>query len=273
MKRRMATIMTAFGMATVLSAAPFGLGDGGPALGVKQALAVPGNGNGNANGQGQGVGHGAEQSAAGGSSNGQGLGLGHASGVAGVGTPPGQAKQAGVIGISSGLKGAFNAVHASPTAMANAASTSQVGKVKAYVDAVSADEIDIEAAAVAAAAAAKNHTVTVGMLESVNAIAGVEIDESTAVETTAEEAATTEVTDEEGTTTEASDEETTTAEATDEEAQKTTLEAIAELAAAIQAGTVDLDSEGGETEATDTAGGDEAAEGETGDGTDENESS
>jgi hypothetical protein len=198
MNRRIATILATFGMAIALSVAPFGLQDAGFLLDGKPALAKPGNGKGHDKGKGNGhaKGHGTIEGAGLASSNGK--ALGHTQAVTGV-------------GVGSKVKGAFNAVHASPTAMANAAPTSQVAKVKDYLDAVSAEEVDVELAAERAAIAAKNHTVTADMLDGVHEIAnakGTEIDVD--AETTQE---------------------------------------IADLAAEIQAGTLDAEAEDGEAEA------------------------
>jgi hypothetical protein len=161
MKRRIAMMLTTAGIVVALGTAPVRLQDTGFGLGSNPALATPGNGHGH--GHGDGNGHSKSQGSLKGVSNEDGVSssngraLGHAKAVDGV--------------IGSKVKGAFNAVHASPTAMANAAPTSQVANVKAYLDAVSAEDIDVEAAAEAAAIAAKNHTVTAETLDGVHEIA------------------------------------------------------------------------------------------------------
>ena len=203
MKRRIAMMLTTFGIAVALGAAPIGLQDAGFGLDGKPALAKPGNGGGNGHDKGKGnghaKGHGSLKGHADDDGTSTGKALGHAKAIDGV--------------TGSKVKGAFNAVHASPTAMAHAAPTSQVAKVKDYLDAVSAEEIDVEAAAEAAAIAAKNHTVTAEMLDGVHEIANakgaeIDVDESTTQE-------------------------------------------IADLAAEIQAGDLDGEGDDGEAEASD----------------------
>jgi hypothetical protein len=159
MKRRIAMMLTTAGIVVALGTAPVRLQDTGFGLGSNPALATPGNGHGHGRGNGHSKGQGSLKGVSNddGVSTSNGRALGHAKAVDGV--------------IGSKVKGAFNAVHASPTAMANAAPTSQVAKVKAYLDAVSVEDIDVEAAAEAAAIAAKNHAVTAEMLDGVHEIA------------------------------------------------------------------------------------------------------
>lgn len=175
-----------FGLAAMLAALPFELPRGFAGPCVKTAGAVPGNGNANGHANGHANGQG------------RGLGLGHGGFEAGL--PPGQADGGppngravglarandAVSGVTNGswegvnpnatFTGSFHAVNASPNAKPS--SNSQVARVRNYLDQVSMEEIDVEAAA-QAAALASNHTVTKQMLEAVHAIAGIEVDEQT----------------------------------------------------------------------------------------------
>ncbi len=202
--RSIKVLIGVFGLVAVLTAAPIEFSSDSLAVGLNAAAAKPGNGKGQGNGRGRGHGLGAGQSngaqgladgkSDAGHSNGQangqanGRAVGHArkDAVSGVGhAPPGQAQKAAYDGIKGnlGVQGSFNAIHSAAINKGVVSPQSRVARVKSYLDAAQdlsdienadgdADEADLEAAieaAAMAAADASSQTVTVDLLDRVNA--------------------------------------------------------------------------------------------------------
>ena len=180
MERRIAKVLTTFGLAAGLAAAPFALQDGSVLWDGHQALAKSNGGQGgHGKGHGNGNGHGNN-------GNGNGHGHGHSKHH---GLNQDGAEEDGYAGVGSKLKGAFNAVHASTNA--NPSPNSQVTAVRNYLDAAEAAGAEdaavdegafdaaVEAAAEAAVEAAKGKAIDVGVLDAVHEIGDVEVDEPT----------------------------------------------------------------------------------------------
>ncbi len=145
MKRRIALVLTTFGIAIALGAAPIGLQGAGFLLDGKSALAAPGNGKGH--GRGQGPGNSTSLSVQGGSGPGRsGSAPGH--GGTGHGQAVGHDAVSGVSshthlnGLSASDLGNLNAAHASAQAFENAAANSMVGAIAAAVEASFVDVPD-----------------------------------------------------------------------------------------------------------------------------------
>lgn len=189
--RSLAVGFGALGLAAALAGAPLGLSGGLDTFGGKAALAKPGNGQGNGKGHAKGKGIEAASESSGvakgakssGTANGRALGLASNDAVSGM--PPGQAKKADLDGTGGklGIKGSFNAIHASVRAFEVASANSRVQKVRSYLEAAERvsdieqadpEDPDLDAAIQAAAEAAvtaSSQSVTRQMLESVHAYA------------------------------------------------------------------------------------------------------
>ena len=137
-----------------------------------------GGGHGNAGANGHGGGHASATSDAN-DDNGNHSGHGNGNGGAAVGHSHDENGGIAKGGHNASLRGSLNAAHASSTARANASSNSQVAKVKAYMDAVDQEAIDVEEAGVALANAA-NKSVDLDVVNAVNSLLGIDMDEDTA---------------------------------------------------------------------------------------------